>query len=208
MNEKEEKMEPTEQYTSNEITIGKWLNRGWDIVTSDLGNFVLLTLIYIIFLIALSFTVIGQLLLSGPFTAGYFMIVFSKLRGKPFDIGDISKAFNADVLIASILAGILVSTFITIGFFFLIIPGIILWAIYMFTFPLIVEQKLNFWEAMETSRRIVSRNLFEFSIFAFVQLLLLLVGFLLIGAGLLFTIPLVMVATACAYEDIFGLASN
>lgn len=202
MNKSEEKSDQAQLIRSSEVTIGQWLTRGWEIVSDELGNFILLTFIYLVLIIALSFTLLGELLISGPLTAGYFIIIFNKIKGRPFYIGDIAKGFN--FFIAAVLADILISVFVTIGFFFLIIPGIIIWALYMFTFPFIVEKNLDFWSAMEESRKLISKNLFEFSVFAFIQLILLFVGFLLLGVGLLFTIPLIMAATACAYKDLVG----
>jgi len=197
MNEKTE--------TTAEISIGKWLNQGWEMITTDLGNFVLLTLIYLVLLIALSFTMIGELLISGPLTVGYFLIVFNKLKGKPFNINDITSGFNVKMFIASLLASILVGVFLTVGFILLIIPGIVVWALYMFTFPYIAEKELDFWAAMEASRKLVSKHLFEFSVFALVQIIICFIGLLVFGVGLLVAIPLVYASIGFAFKDMVGL---
>lgn len=189
--------------TVKSISIGDWLNKGWDIIASDLSNFVILTLIYMVFAIALSATVIGEFLITGPLTAGYFLIIFNKIRGKSIYIGDIAKGFN--FFIAAVLADILISVFVTVGFIFLIIPGIIIFALYMFTYPNIVEKNMDFWTAMEESRILVTKHLFEFSIFALILIMIFLVGFLLFGVGLLIAVPLIFAAIACAYDDMVGL---
>ena len=202
MNNQKKSSDQIQTTTPAEISIGQWLNRGWEIISDDLGNFILLTLIYLIFLFVCSFTLIGEILISGPLTAGFFIIMINKMKSKPFYIGDIAKGFN--FFVAAVLADILISVFAVIGFFALIIPGIIVCALYMFTFIFIVEKNMDFWTAMEASRKLVMKNLFEFSIFAFIQIIIVFIGFLLLGVGLLFAVPLIIAAVSCAYEDLVG----
>ncbi|WP_232319728.1 hypothetical protein [Prosthecochloris sp. HL-130-GSB] len=93
---------------------------------------------------------------------------------------------------------------VTIGVFLLVLPGIYLAVAYMFTVPLIVDYRMEFWQAMETSRKIITRN--WFSLFGFVLLLAVinLGGALVFGIGLLVTIPLTAFAGVMAYCDIVG----
>jgi len=188
---------------SGEINISKWIMSGWDLVMKDFGNFLLLSFIYIVLLtVAFSTWIIG-LILAGPLTAGFFYIILNRIRGKDFYIGDIARGF--EVFVAAVLVDILISVFISIGFAFLIIPGIIISAIYMFAFPLIIEKKMDFWQAMETSRKIVSRNLFELSIFMLVLYIFLFIGVLLLLVGFFVALPIVLAAIAYAYCDLVGL---
>ena len=92
-----------------------------------------------------------------------------------------------------------------IGFFFLIIPGIVISALYMFTFPLILEKNMDFWQAMETSRKVVTKNIFELSIFMLVLYIFMIVGVMLFFVGFLVALPVAFAAIAIAYKDIFGL---
>ncbi len=188
---------------TGEININKWITNGWDLVMKDFGNFLLLSFVYIVLLtVAFSTWIIG-LILAGPLTAGFFHIILNRIRGKEFYIGDIAKGF--EVFVAAVLADILISVFTGIGFLFLIIPGIIISALYLFAFPLIIEKKLDFWQAMETSRKIVTRNLFELSIFVLVLYILLFIGALLLLVGFFVALPVVLAAVAYAYCDLIGL---
>ena len=188
---------------AGEINISKWIMNGWDLVMKDFGEFLLLSFIYIVLLtVAFSTWIIG-LILAGPLTAGFFYIILNRIRGKDFYIGDIAKGF--EVFVAAVLADILISVFVSIGFAFLIIPGIIISAIYMFAFPLIIEKKMDFWQAMETSRKVVSRNLFELSIFMLVLYIFLFIGVLLLLVGFFVALPIVFAAIAYAYCDLIGL---
>ena len=98
-------------------------------------------------------------------------------------IGDIAKGFN--VFVPTLLAGILINIFVSIGYFFLIIPGIVISALYIFALPLIIEKNMDFWQTMETSRKLVSRNIFELSIFMLVLMIFLVIGFILLLVGFL-----------------------
>ncbi len=202
MNKESSEVQPTVSQ-NGEINISKWIMSGWDLIMKDFGEFLLLSFIYIVLLtVAFSTWIIG-LILAGPLTAGFFYIILNRIRGKDFYIGDIAKGF--EVFIAAVLADILISVFISIGFAFLIIPGIIISAIYMFAFPLIIEKKMDFWEAMETSRKVVSRNLFELSVFMLALYIFLFIGILLLLVGFFVALPIVLAAIAYAYCDLIGL---
>jgi uncharacterized membrane protein len=188
---------------TGEINMSKWIMNGWDLVMKDFSNFLLLSFIYIVLLtVAFSTWIIG-LILAGPLTAGFFYIIFNRIRGKEFYMGDIAKGF--EVFVAAILADILISVFVGIGFTLLIIPGIIVSALYMFAIPLIMEKKMDFWQAMEYSRKLVSQNLFELSIFMLVLYILLIIGALLLLVGFFVALPIVLAAIAYAYVDLIGL---
>lgn len=188
---------------SGEINISKWITNGWDLVFGNFGDFLLLSFIYVVILtIAFSTWVIGMILF-GPLTAGFYYIIFNRIRGKEIYIGDIAKGFN--VFVPTLLAGILINIFVSIGYFFLIIPGIVISALYMFALPLIIEKNMEFWQAMEISRKLVSRNIFELSIFMLVLLILLFIGFILLLVGFFVALPISVAATAYAYCDLIGL---
>ena len=75
----------------------------------------------------------------------------------------------------------------------------------MFAIPLIMEKKMDFWQAMEYSRKLVSKNLFELSIFMLVLYILLFIGVLLLLVGFFVALPIVFAAIAYAYSDLIGL---
>ncbi len=191
--------------TSREITINiaKWVNEGWDLVFANFWEFIIISIIYVVVIFAASSTILLKFLFAGPLTVGIYYVIFQKMRGKPMQIGDISRGFN--FFVAAVLADLLISVFVWIGFIFLIIPGIVLSAMYMFAFPLILEKNLDFWQAMETSRKVVQKNLFEFSVFMFLMYVFLFIGILLFGVGFLIALPITFAATAAAYRDVFGL---
>jgi len=188
---------------TGDINIGKWINESWDFVMTNFTELLIISLIYVILVIVASSTVVIKFILSGPLSVGIFYVIFNKMRGGEINIGDISKGFN--FFVAAVLADILITVFVSIGFFFLIIPGIVISALYMFAFPLILEKNMDFWEAMETSRKVVTKNIFELSVFMLVLYIFMIIGVLLLFVGFLVALPIVFTAIALAYRDIFGL---
>ena len=189
-----------------QVNLGNWISRAWDMVTADLGSFIILGLIYVVIIGVTSGTVIGELFVIGPLSVGFFFVIFEKMRGKDINIGDIAKGFN--FFIAAVLSNILITLFVAIGIVLCIIPGAIVAALYLFTPAFIGEKNLDFWEAMEASRKVVMDYLFELIIFVIILGLINAVGALLCGIGLIFTVPLSFAAMAIAYDDLVGLEKS
>ena len=84
------------------------------------------------------------------------------------------------------------------------IPVLYFKVAYYFGFPLVADRRMAFWDAMETSRRVVNQH--WFGIFALIVLLGLLnfVGMLCCCVGFVFTGPFSMCVLAAAYDGIFG----
>ena len=104
------------------------------------------------------------------------------------------------VLLAGLVAGLLTS----IGFVFLIIPGIYLAVAWKFALLLIIDKRLDFWPAMELSRRVVTHNFWPLFVLSLMSVLLNCLGVLACVIGTFVTWPLTVGAIAYAYEDIFG----
>ena len=91
-----------------------------------------------------------------------------------------------------------------LGFFCLILPGIYLWIAWTFTLPLIVDKRLDFWSAMELSRKMVTRHWWKLFGFVLVLALLHLAGFLVFCLGIFIAAPIAMASLMYAYEVLFG----
>jgi len=106
------------------------------------------------------------------------------------------------------LMGILVGAFEAIGFMLCILPGFIVMAWYLFAPAFVMDKRMDFWQAMEASRTLVQKYLFEFVLFILVQIIIILLGLLCCVIGVLVALPVCMAATACAYRDLVGLAPS
>ena len=181
---------------------GKYISRGWEIFQENMGLFIVYTLLMLLISVAAAFIPFGSLLVSGPLTAGFYIVANKISKGKPYEFGTFFKGFDffVPLLLYSLIAGI----FIALGLLALIVPGIYLAVAYTFAPLFIVFGKMEFWDGMEFSRKLITRN--WWSLFGFVLIIFLinLAGALALLVGLLFTIPLTYCAIYAAFEDIVG----
>lgn len=77
--------------------------------------------------------------------------------------------------------------------------------IWMFSIPLIIDKKLNFWEAMELSRKVAMKKFFPLLALFLIATLIGLSGLVLCCFGMLLTLPMaVTIILISAYENLFG----
>ena len=111
---------------------------------------------------------------------------------------DLFKGF--EVFVPANIASLIIFVAACLGSLLLILPGLVVAAVYMFTLPMIVDKRLSFWEAMEASRRAVWKKWFPFTLFGMIILTILMVGSLtIVGAFIAF--PWIIASTAYAYRD-------
>lgn len=206
-----------------------WLKNGWFLVKSDFKKFVSITfLIYIVLiltikipfislspslytffisLVTLSITPIVwpvsalTFILSPIISCGYFYIVFKKMRGEEINAKDLLEGLK--FFLPAFIANAIIVVLTIIGLIILIIPGLVISSLFMFTFPLIIDKKMNFWQAMEGSRKVVQKDLPNFIIFLIILMGINLLGILCLGVGLLVSTPFILSSIACAYEDLY-----
>jgi hypothetical protein len=183
--------------------IGKCISRGFEIFQKYPGQFIGFTLLTLIGMIILSFIPFASILLSGPIAAAPIIIGWRVAKGKPVEFGNFFDGFQ--LFVPLLLASLIVGIFTIIGFIFLILPGIYLAIAYLFVNHLIVVYKMEFWPAMEYSRKLVTKNWWQFFGLAIVLGLINVLGALVLGIGLLVTIPASGLAVYAAFESIVGL---
>ncbi|HYK92132.1 MAG TPA: hypothetical protein VE398_25440 [Acidobacteriota bacterium] len=179
-------------------TPGRWIGMGWGIVREDLGNFILITLI------ALALATVGSFVVAGPLLAGLFIAVRQRLLEGRMDISDLFSGFS--FFIDTFLIFIVSTIFSLVGLAFCILPVFIVTAFYLFPYLYLVDRKLTFWEAMEASRRLATQHLAGYTVFVILLLLLNLLGLMLLGVGVLITIPVTIAAITVAYKESVGFS--
>jgi uncharacterized membrane protein len=181
---------------ANNVTPGRWINMGWAIFKEDVGNFILITLI------ATALASVANFVVAGPLLAGMFIAIKRRMLHGHTDLMDLFAGFN--LFIDAFLIGILTAIFTFVGLVLCVFPALIVTAFYLFAYVFLVDRKLGFWEAMESSRRLVVQDLLGYILFVFLLLLFNLLGLLLLGVGLLVTIPVSVAAIAVAYKETVG----
>ncbi|RJP17631.1 MAG: hypothetical protein C4520_16010 [Candidatus Abyssobacteria bacterium SURF_5] len=169
-----------------EVKIGGWLKEGWQIFKSDVGMFLLASLIYNVII----GTCLGGLILYGPLTCGMCLMALDRMKGGKSDIRRFFKGF--DLFSESFLAGFFFFLLVFVGLSLAsaligIIILLLAQVIFLFTFPLIADRRM------------------QFTLFALVLILVHTAGYVLV-LGWLITTPIAIAASAAAYRDMFGLA--
>ena len=204
-----------------EVNIGAYFSRGWAIFKEFAWGYILFTLVLGVIGAALSqlpsplgmraaegATGGGNFIfniISPALGAGFYFVSFQIARNRPKNFSDFFNGFKKflPIFLTSLVSTILIA----LGFIALIIPGIYLAVSYMFAQLFVIDKNMNFWSAMETSRKLITKRWFSFLGLGILMTLLVLSGFLLLGIGALVTIPLSTCVLAAAYEDIVGLNS-
>jgi hypothetical protein len=183
-----------------QVQTGHWIGEGWQMVKGDLGTFVLLSLVFVVLNSFVPF------ILQGPLIAGFHVVCAKKLLHGKFEFADLFKGFN--FFVASLVACLIISLFTFVGSIFCIIPGLVVYAMYMFTYLFIIDKKMDFWPAMQASHAVVKSDYFGFTIFFLAAWLLNVVGVLCCIVGVLATMPIFFAAVTVAYKEIVGFESN
>ncbi|MCW8126266.1 hypothetical protein [Microbulbifer halophilus] len=141
-------------------------------------------------------------IVAGPLMAGMIMIGVKIARDEETSPTEIFAYF--DKLLPLVVASILMTILTMLGFVLLILPGIYLAVAYTLALPLIADRNLGPWQALETSRKAITKHWFGFFGFLIVCLLLYIAGAIPLMIGLIWVIPLVSIAVGIAYRNIFG----
>lgn len=147
--------------------------------------------------------VLAILALMYPFIAGINMVGIRQAAGQPVRFAEVFSHFGRTLplLGAAILMGILVN----LGYMLFILPGIYLTVALMLTVPLIVERKLSAWEAMMTSCKAINKHWFKVFFLYFLLGIILVISMIPLCIGLIWTLPMFIVAQGVLYRTIFGV---
>ncbi len=183
-------------------------------------------------LIALASMVVGPAL-----QGGLYAFMLRCVRGQAAEVGNIfdgvryqfGQLFLGGLVVAvisiaaalpgialGVTGGIMVSqntampaaiALITVGSIAMLVPLVYLSVCWAFTLPLIMDKRLEFWDAMTLSRAVVRKHWWRSFAFVFVAGLVTAVGVLACFIGYFFTLPLGTAAMCYGYEKLFSEAT-
>jgi hypothetical protein len=187
------------------LSIGGCLERSWNLLKANFWPLVGCTFVlFVVMMIAQAIPLIGMLaslLLTGVFYGGLYLYYLKKIRGQPAELGDVFSGFSLAFL--PLMLATLVSTLLTgVGVLLLILPGIYLAVSYAFTYMLVIDKRLEFWAAMEVSRRVITAQWFRMFALILLGALIACLGVIGLFIGVFVTIPILIGAIAYAYEDL------
>lgn len=141
--------------------------------------------------------------LAYPFMAGINMVGIRRAADQPISFNEIFSHFGRTVPL--VITAVVMMLLIYLGMFLLLIPGIYLGVAYLLAIPLVVERGLSPWQALEASRKAITQHWFKvFGLFLLLGLIVM-VSAIPLGIGLVWTIPLMVIAMGVLYRTIFGV---
>ena len=144
--------------------------------------------------------------LGAFFAAGLFRMAFKQLRGESPDLGTLFS--GGDIFLPVWGATILMGLGIFAGSLLLIIPGLLLAALWCFTVPLIVDKRMGVIEAMQASFNALRPQMWSALGFLIVAGLFSALGVLVFIIGVFFTAPIQYLAVALLYRSFFPEAES
>jgi hypothetical protein len=146
------------------VDIGQCLRRGWKSLVENIGLFLATAGLLVAMRLALGFIpLIGGIanwILYGALYGGFYLIFLHRVRGQPANVGELFAGFSQNFT-QLLLAGIVSQLLISIGMIFCVVPGIYLAVAWRFSLPLVMDKGIEFWPALETSRRVLTRYWFQ-----------------------------------------------
>ncbi len=146
------------------VNIGDCLSRGWRLLVNNLPLFLGVSLVLLLIRFGLGFIpVIGPLvywIIFGSLYGGFYMTFLKRVRGESAVIGDLFGGFSEN-FVQFMLAGLVMNLLTAIGMFFCVLPGIYLAVAWKFSLALMADRRMEFWPAMESSRRVITRYWFQ-----------------------------------------------
>jgi uncharacterized membrane protein len=137
---------------------------------------------------------------------GIIMMGIRRAAGLSVNFATAFSCFDRAVNV--FVAGLLTTLLTYVGIILLIIPGIYLAVAYCMSMPLIADRRLGSWQAMETSRKAVTKRWFQFFGLFIVVGLVVCVSALPLGIGLIWTAPWSVNVIGVVYRRAFGVAQT
>ncbi len=149
---------------------------------------------------------LGLNLIIMPLMAGIIILGIKRAVDAPIKAGSIFGYYSK--MIPLLLTMILMYIMIIIGFLLLILPGIYLSVAYYMALPLVAEKGMSPWQALETSRKAITRRWFSvFALFIILSIIIF-ISAIPLGLGLIWTMPLMIIAFGVLYRNMFGVEAE
>jgi uncharacterized membrane protein len=142
-----------------------------------------------------------EMIFTLPILVGVMLLGVKRARDETLQIPSIFNYFS--MTIPLVFAYILMTIILTIGFLLLVIPGIYLAVSYAFVYTLIADKGLGVWEAMELSRKTVTKQWFKFFGLSLLSILIIMISAIPFGIGLIWTIPMTYISYGLLYHRLF-----
>lgn len=218
-----------------EFRLGDYIGQGFSLFQKQVGLFMGFTFVFFLIVMLANFVpIVGpiavNLFLTPPLICGFYLVSDKIRRGESVVFNDFFKGFDSlgQLALAALVMGIiymisLVPVFAVVGFslfmgdfsslnhfpfwaILLLVPLFYLAIGYSWTNMFIVFYKMEFWPAMEMSRKMITKHWGIIFLFSIVVGLLAGAGIIALGIGILATLPIALAASYSAFADVTRLA--
>lgn len=185
---------------NGKVDIGGWISEAWELYKANFA------------LVCVSTLVAGLLgvftcgVLAGPLWAGLTMILLRlSRRQEPVpQIGDVFKGF--DYFLQALLYVVVIGLALAVASFIPFVgqlAGLLLFPLVMFSMCLIVDRKMEFWPAIQTSFEKAKTEYVSLLVLWLVASLISAAGVILCGVGVVLTAPFSAIVAVVAYRHLF-----
>lgn len=220
------------------IDIGNCVARGWSLVMANLGvSIATVAIVYACLIFTGLIPCVGglvQLVIQGPLMGGLYMVFLRMIRRQDAAVGDAFSGFSTSFLqlfLVGLITGMIIFVCmipaivvialsaaatksdphpLVLGIAFIVtaLPIIYLTICWLFSMPLVIDKRLDFWPAMELSRKVVTMHWLSVFLLTLVCGLITIAGAFALCVGILVAAPVAMASLTYAYEDIFSGGSS
>lgn len=152
--------------------------------------------------VASSLVEILTTLIMFPLGVGLGLLGIRRAAGKDTPVSTLWEPYNQAIPL--IFMFVLMVLLIVAGFLLLVLPGIYLSIAYSLAPYLIVEKNMGVWEALETSRKAITQYWWRYFGLMLVAMLLIIIGSIPLLIGLVWVLPIVVIATGEVFAKTFG----
>ncbi len=125
------------------------------------------------------------------------------IRGEDATLSDAFSGFTR-APVPLLLLGLVKALLLALGLALCVVPAIYLGVAWAFATALVIDRRLDFWNALELSRKVVSRHWFTILALIVLNAIVGIAGLLACCVGIIVTIPVALISLMYAYEDIFS----
>lgn len=197
---------------NSSIQVSNILPPSWKLIKSQiwilaglLVGYLLISSIISIFLLPISDSIVGKLigwiisiLISAAFSYGYIKNMFQTIDNEEPQISAYKQPLKK--LINMAVASICFSVIWGVGLCVFIIPGIYLALRLQFFGMFIVEENTNAIDSLKKSWALTKGKVEPLLILALIEILIIIIGFILLGIGIFIAFPLVSMMACYTYR--------
>lgn len=183
---------------ATEFGVWAFMGQGWDLVKIHWLPLAAMTFIQVAIQCVPYLGGCVTFIIGGAIQVGIWRALLGAIDGRPPRVGMMFEGFDrfGDAFLAYIVTTILVG----LGLIFLIVPGIILAVMWVFTFPVLAENRFSFWEAMQRSAVLTEGYRWRIFLLCLACIPVALLGLVAFCIGIFVAIPVCMAAFGFAYR--------